>query len=238
MSDKRREIIGKFNAERLYGMSGTPGRANNQGEALTFTYGEIIIDRKLPQVKPEVHIYTSKFETDGVEYYEMEEYSCNNETRNKFLVNLINKYLKERRKILFLTKRIEHGRLIKDMLPRETISFALSSEDSSKGRSDLIQSLRDEKEVFDVLIGTYGLFSTGLDIPIIDTVILGMSTKVDGDYNATLIQSIGRCMRIYEDKNNPLVIDIDDNRNKIMHRHFISRLNEYQKNGFKIISKI
>lgn len=235
MSDKRRKIIGKFNAERLYGMSGTPGRANAQSEALIFTFGEIIIDRKLPQDKPEIHIYKSQYEPIGTEYYEMENDICESKERNEFLAGIVKKYLDKNRKILFLTKRISHGKLIASMLPRNIRSYSLSSEDDQKFRSDIIQELRDKKTDFDILIGTYSLFSTGLDIPIIDAVILGMSIKVDNGYNATLIQSIGRCMRIVEGKERPLVVDIDDENNKIMHRHFLSRMQEYNKNEFEII---
>ncbi len=104
-------------------------------------------------------------------------------------------------------------------------------------RSELIQALRTEAKDFQVLIGTYGLFSTGVDIPALDTVILAMSTKVDGDYDATLIQSVGRILRLHNDKLRPVVVDLDDNLNKIMHRHHLSRMTVYKREGWDIVKK-
>ena len=64
-----------------------------------------------------------------------------------------------------------------------------------------------------------------------------MSVKVDGEHAATLLQSIGRCLRLHDKKKKPLVIDIDDNMNQIMHRHHLSRMAEYRKLGYNIIKK-
>lgn len=238
MSDKRIEAIQELNPERLYGMSGTPGRANGQSEALKFYYGEILIDEKLPQDDPEVHIYKTNCGAYGSEYYEMEEDIAKNPARNEFIRDIVTETLKSGRRILLLTKRIEHGKELERLIkPYCDNIYSLSSKDKADMRSELIQALRTEAKDFRVLIGTYGLFSTGVDLPALDTVILGMSIKVDGDYDATLVQSIGRILRLHDDKQKPLIIDLDDDKNKIMHRHHLSRLKAYKDRNYNIIKK-
>lgn len=236
MSNKRIEMLQKFNPLRFYGMTGTPGRANGQSRAMAFYYGPIIIDEKLPQENPIVHIYKTKTELTGSEYYEMEEAVVSNEIRNNLIISITKELIERSRKILLLTKRIEHGKLLKERL-KDINVIALSSEDPSIMRSELIQALRSEKKDFQVLIGTYGLFSTGIDLDMIDTILLGMSIKVDGDYDATLVQSVGRGLRLRDNKKTPLVIDLDDNLNKIMHRHHLSRKAVYVREGWRIVNQ-
>lgn len=236
MSEKRLEAFSKFNCERFYGMSGTPGRANGQGKALDFYYGPILVDEKLPQTKPVVHVYKTNVELVGDEYYEMEAISTTNVKRNYMIAVMTRELMNQGRRILILTKRIEHGETLKLAVDNDDI-IALSSKDPAKMRSELIQAVRDERKDFQVLIGTYGLFSTGIDIPLLDTVILGMSIKVDGEYDATLVQSVGRILRLHDKKQTPLIIDLDDNLNKIMHRHHISRMKVYKREGWEIVFK-
>lgn len=239
MSKKRLEAFQKFNPEIFYGMSGTPGRANGQGAALSFYYGDIIIEKKLPQEKPDIHIYRTNVEIEGDEFYEMEAEVVVNSSRNNLIVRAVLSLLSSKRRILILTKRIDHGKILKELINdalgiHEMKIHAMSSNDPASTRSELIEALRSEDKDFNVLIGTYGLFSTGVDIPLIDTGMLAMSIKVDGDYDATLVQSIGRSLRLHDEKQKPLIIDFDDNCNKIMHRHFGTRLKSYRDNGFNV----
>jgi len=238
MSKKRLKAFQQFDCDRFYGMSGTPGRANGQGKSLEFYYGNILIDEKLPQDMPDVQIYKTNVPLIGSEYYEMEEQVVDNQGRNILIINIIKKLLQKNRRILILTKRIEHGKAIQELLNVQSSfkveSYAMSSKDTASMRSELIQAFREESRDFQVLIGTYGLFSTGTDIPLIDTVLLAMSVKVDGDYDATLMQSIGRALRLHDKKKTPLVIDLDDNLNKIMHRHHLSRMSVYKREGWSV----
>lgn len=239
MSEKRLQVFSQFNPSRFYGMSATPGRANGQSKALSFYYGDTLVEEKLPGAIPDVHIYKTDFETKGDTYSKMEDDIINSHMRNNLIVSIINELIQQKRRILILTKRVEHGKILQRMLKNslKLNAIALSSNDDSKIRSNIIQELRNEKRDFKVLIGTYGLFSTGIDIPLIDSVLLGMSIKVDGDYDATLIQSCGRGLRKHEQKNKPLIIDIHDNLNKIMHRHYLSRLRVYKREGWEFFNK-
>ena len=242
MSEKRLKKLQELAPERFYGMSGTPGRANGQGQALSFYYGPILVDEKLPQDKPSVHVYKSGCEAWGDEYHEMEEAVVTDNKRNSQILLILKELMQANRKILLLTKRIEHGQILKRLILHNLTEnrkriIALSSKDSASIRAELVEAMRSEKKDFQVLIGTYSLFSTGVDIPLLDTVVLGMSTKVDGDYDATLVQSIGRVLRLHDKKQKPLVIDIDDDKNKIMHRHHLSRMKVYKREGWDIIKK-
>ena len=71
-------------------------------------------------------------------------------------------------------------------------------------REKAIQEVRDGKEK--ILFATYGLAKEGLDIPRLDRLILASPHKD----KATIIQSIGRIERKFENKENPICYDLVD----------------------------
>ena len=82
-----------------------------------------------------------------------------------------------------------------------------------------------------IVIATFQLAHEGLDIPVLDTVILA-TPKSD------IKQSIGRIMRETAGKlNNPLIFDIADNWS-VFHAMYRKRLKVYKEGGFEINSEI
>lgn len=235
VSDKRRKAIQSFRPKLFYGMSGTPDRDNEQGEAIKFMYGPILIEKKLDQAKPTVQVYTLDFEYPGSEYHEMEEKVVETKLRNWFIADLTGHLVrKDKRRVLILTKRVEHSKILADILEKYIKikpKLILSSEKASE-RSGLIERLRQEEEDFEVILGTYSLLSTGVDIPRLDTLIMAMSIKAD--CQVSIVQSIGRILRLHDKKKTPMIIDMDDTGNAIMHNHYLGRRKFYKQNGWEI----
>ena len=236
LTDQRVAAIQSFNPKRLYGMTATARRSDGQSEALKFLFGDIIVRRKNEMFVPEVHTYASPYEVIGSEFYEMEEYASTNDKRNEMVAILANNYVKKQgKKLIILSKRINHSKEIARILKsvHNLDSVLICSEDSATDRNSTIQSLRDGKE-FSILIGTTNLLSTGVDIPQLDCLMFAMSIKTD----VLTEQSVGRILRKKEGKETPIIIDIDDKENKIMHRHFNARMQFYRDNKYVIIKKI
>jgi len=239
ISDKGISMVQHFKPKALFGLTATPRRTDGQGDAIFFTFGVILIDKALPQDKPTVQVIKSNVNIEvSHEYHEMIESMVESEERNRIIMMLARHELKKKRKILILTKRVVHYENICDHLRSMDCVFKkyitihkISSKTSQKERDILLTKLRNNEEDFDIILGTFSLLSTGVDIPILDTLIFAGDIKSD----VLAEQSIGRILRIFKGKNSPKIIDIDDNLNPILHRQFLERRKFYKSNKWEII---
>jgi len=232
ISEKGIKTIQSFNPRFLLGASATPRRTDEQGGAIFFTFGEILIDRELPQEKPVVHVVKSNVDIEvSIDYSEMIDDMINNAERNNLIFMLAGNELLNKRKILILTKRIAHYEKIKNWFPGKTIVYTISSTTNAKERDKLLTKLRNNEKDFDVIMGTFSMLSTGVDIPKLDTLI------VAGDLKSSVLvdQSAGRILRLFNKKNRPKIIDIDDNKNPMLHRQFLERKKFYKSNNWEIL---
>ena len=230
VTDARLKVIQSFNPSRLYGMSATPDREDGQGKAIEFTFGPVIIDKVLPQVKPKIFFVDSKTPILLDEYTDMVSYQIQHPVRNKIIAEAVHNEVAGRRKVLILTKRIEHYKLISQMLDSRLAIHEMSSQIKESVRNDLIKQLRDNTISFDCLLGTFSLLSTGVNIPALDTLIIA------GDLKSKILtrQSAGRILRIFEGKQDPKIIDIVDKDNKIFHRQALGRKKFYNEQNWEI----
>ena len=139
------------------------------------------------------------------------------EDRNALIVQTVNDALGDNRRILVLSDRREH-------------CFELQRKIGSKAKlyiggmkeADLSESAKSP-----VVIATFQLAHEGLDIPVLDTVILA-TPKSD------IKQSIGRIMRETTGKlNNPLIYDIVDQWS-VFFSMYHKRRKVYREGGFEI----
>ena len=98
-------------------------------------------------------------------------------------------------------------------------------------RENAIQEIRDGKEK--VLFATYGLAKEGLDIPRLDRLILASPHRD----KATIIQSLGRIERKFENKVNPICYDLVDPI-QYYEGMYKTRKSYYRKNGNPIITSL
>lgn len=117
--------------------------------------------------------------------------------RNDFIFGLIeNLYENENRNILILTDRIEHLKILEDMIknlhPEYSYGFYIGG---------MKQKKLDETADKRIILASYGMAEEGLDIKKLNTLILATP-------RTNVKQSIGRIVR--EKNNNALIIDIVD----------------------------
>ena len=229
ISEQRLKVIQSFDPLYLYGLSGTPRRTDEQGQAIFFTFGNIITEHSLPQKTPKVSVvqYNGKYIVQ--EYMDMVQVMVDDDERNSAICVFTQLEILKNRKILILTKRIEHFEKIQNKLLSKT--YAISSKDKQEDRDKLLKKLRDNTIEFDVIVGTYSMLSTGVDVPALDTIIFAGDVKSD----VLTEQSVGRILRIFKEKKNPKVIDIHDYTNPIFHRQFLKRQQFYNKNNWEIL---
>jgi len=228
ITKKRLDIIQTFNPEYLYCLTATPRRTDEQSKAIFFTYGPIIIDKDLERAKPEIKLVRTDVKIPVLENYaEMIDLQVSSPQRNSLIIDVIWKELEKKRRILVLTKRIAHYRALSGEFGAYKV-YSIESNQKSHDRANLLQDLREGKQKFDIIFGTYSMLSTGTDIPALDTLIFA------GDLRSDVLQeqSAGRILRLFGDKQHPKIIDIVDNRNGILFNQARARIKFYKKQGW------
>lgn len=229
---KQRAVIEWFSAYYRFGFTATARRSDGQGEAIGFLFGPQLIDKKLPRKKPSVLLVPYYGSFHGLEYHEIIEEQTRDPERNRLLAQLIAGQCEAGRKTLVLTKRVAHYETLHEELLRRGVRgvHALSSSDKTEFRKDLLARLRTEPDSFDCLLGTFSLLSTGTDVPSLDTLILAGDLKSD----VLAEQSVGRILRLFEGKPEPLVLDVCDRGNGILKNQAYLRKKFYLEQGWEV----
>lgn len=234
ISDKGIKVIQSFNPLRLYGMTATADRSDGQGEAIKFIFGDIIVDRKLPFSAPSVEVHRCLEEVWGDTYASIIDNQVENINRNKLIAWITTKEMATGRKILVLTKRTIHYDYLCKLLPASSKCYPIKSNLKAKEKATqdaLLGRLREGGKEFDVILGTFGLLSTGINIPALDTIIFA------GDLKSSVLatQSVGRILRLFQGKKSPKIIDIDDVKSGILHNQARLRRQFYKSNEWEIL---
>jgi superfamily II DNA or RNA helicase len=153
----------------------------------------------------------------------------NFEPRNNWIIELLEEILKKepKRCVLIVSDRRAHLEILKNKIEEKKIAqvgYYMGGIKQSE--------LNYNAENCPILVGSYSVCSTGLDLPKLDTLIL--ATSVSG----VIEQTVGRILRKKpEDREYiPLVIDIIDNFS-IFPNQFKKREKYYKKNNFNIIKE-
>ena len=177
--------------------------------------------------------YKSKFHSD---YNKAREEIYKNPFRLTIIQNLINTITKS---ILLLVGKVEtEGKFLKQYFLDQNlcdedhivfISGSMDTCDREEWRQKIIQN-PDEKYI---VIATYSVFSTGVNIPNLSHLIFVSPYK---SY-IRIVQSIGRCLRKHASKNGAIVYDLIDHNNKWFSKYGDIRLRFYDKEKFEVIEK-
>ncbi len=155
--------------------------------------------------------------------------------RNQFIIDIIKEIMEEPgRKILILSDRIEHLDTLKTMI--DSIDM-YSCEYYIGGMKQAKLDLASEA---DIILGSYGMASEGLDIPTLNTLI--MATP-----RSEIEQSVGRITRRCDPNIQPLIIDIVDMlpcfvnqglRRRKLYKKLQFNIEVYEVEDSKIVAKI
>ena len=182
--------------------------------------------------KPIIQLINRQYTASGVDedqsYLEVyEDYIVNNKERNNKIKEIVNDIRKQnkRSRILILTKSLDHGRTMEDLLGGQC-EF-LEGADSVGERYNAISRFRGCGES-SVLIGTK-ILQTGINIEEITHFInaRGMKSEI-----ATL-QALGRALRKHDSKEVVYIYDFLD-KEKYLREHSLSRKRHYEKEGHTV----
>lgn len=159
-----------------------------------------------------------------------------NERRTNLITNIA-KMQKGNTLIAFKNK--DHGKSIIENLRTKVTheTFFVNSTVKKEKRFEIQKYIETLMESTSVV--SFGTFSTGINIPNLNNLIIGSQVKSE----ITVPQLIGRMIRLCEGKTTANVIDICDDlshagKKNIFLRHFEKRMKFYIKNNFEVKLKV
>ena len=157
-----------------------------------------------------------------------------NEKRNELILNLAKRGTGN---ILILTSHVKKsGMELYDIISKEVCQkdvFFIYGDTSSQLREEVRWYAENNDNV--VIVATYQVFSTGVNIKNLQTILFAIA----GKSKIRNLQSIGRGLRTHENKDHLKLIDIGDDfryKNKVNYafRHFEERYKLYISEGFPV----
>ena len=195
----------------------TPDYIIKKGYATPVSVKILYLDYLDEDMKEKLHRLKTRGNNDGAKILKLErDLVIENQKRFEFVTNMISKVSKNTL-VFFTDIKGSYGKKIYDRLRQTTDNkFKIMYIDGSTKTE-----LRDEyKNIMDsdddrikILVASYGTFSTGVSINNIHNIFLCESYKSE----KIIKQTIGRGMRLHENKNVLNIIDIVDN---FMYKHY------------------
>ena len=172
----------------------------------------------------------------GQSYPDEISFLCANEARNKFIVKLAESL--DGNTLILYNYVDKHGRIlhqmIKDRLPNRKVHF-IHGDVETLDREEVRRITEDETD--SVIVASYGTFSTGINIKHLHNVVFASPTKSQ----IRTLQSIGRGLRLGENKRKAVLYDIVDDLRygayvNFALKHYEERVRIYNEEKFPIKS--
>lgn len=230
------QSIPKITSKYMLGLSATPERKDKLMHVINWFLGPMLYKSDTAdKIDDKVKVEYFEFDPPDKEFNAIIYNSANvmftslminkvteYEPRNKFLVEILKDVFQEKnRQILVLTDRVEHTKVLYDLLPEEIreLTGILGREVKSEQRTILCATKR-------ILIATYAMCKEGFDLATLNTLLIATS-RPDVD------QIVGRIMRVEKEgrKVHPLILDVVD---PAFRRQFQERLQLYKKRNYQI----
>ncbi|MDV3103681.1 DEAD/DEAH box helicase [Thermococcus waiotapuensis] len=174
---------------------------------------DLIREGFLAKPRFEVIRYESSMPSFSEGYKELyEDMVMNNPARNEAIVKKALELVKKGHRVLIDVKRLEHGKILKEMLEKEGVPAEFLSS-QSPNRWEILEAFKEGK--IPVLAST--LLKEGVDIPEISAIILAGGGKSD----IMTIQTIGRALRPKKGMK-AVIVDVEDD-DPLLFTHFIER---------------
>lgn len=229
------QAVPKFWAKYRIGLSATPRRADGLEDVFLWHIGDVVRGLQVWEVKPKVYQiqWTSRVHPDSIRAWGKKDISLGklmtaiskDARRNIFLAGEIVKAAKAGRKILVLSDRIEHLRVLRSMFQSQTMGSSLTSGYMIGGMDE---AGRNRSTGCNVMFGTFQLIREGFDCAELDTLYM-VTPHTDVE------QSIGRILRQSDHKKEPLVVDVVDSL-PITRAFATKRKAFYEFKGFEVLT--
>lgn len=226
------------NAPFRFGLSGTPldrGIIDNltlmayTGRVIARVSNEDLIALQVNS-RPVIHMISSVSETNDIEYHEAyDKYIVENEERNSKICRLVKKHIDDGITAV-MVKKIEHGKILEQMLKEENIPVVFCyGETSTEKRLEEFEAMRKGKRKV-IILSRIG--EASIDIPNLSVMIRASG----GKSTISTLQTIGRELRNPTDSENEVIYyDFVDTGNCHLEKHSEARRKDYERENFEIV---
>jgi superfamily II DNA or RNA helicase len=214
------------------GLSATPNRTDKLEKILYWYFGDIMYKSEIKlNSNVLVNIINFNIEHEKFKEFKLKTGDINRAKtinkittigrRNKFIINILEDVLKNNlRRILILSDRIEHLKLLKDRIDKKNITTTGFYIGGMKQKDLKIA------ENMQVIFASYGMASEALDIPELNTLFMVTSRR-------EVEQAVGRVIRKIVPNIRPTIYDFVDQLPSFI-RQGCYRQKLYKKLGFEI----
>lgn len=223
------------NAKCRFGFTGTLDGSHTNKLILEGLFGSVrklvsttklVKDKCLSEFEIKMILFNHKEYFTFNNYKEEVDYLVNLEKRNNFIIDLCKKI--KGNTILFYSYVDKHGSVLYDKIKNEKQSYFIHGKVSGDERESI--RLLTENNNNSVLVASYGVFSTGINIKNIHNIIFAFPSKS----KVRLFQSIGRSLRLHKSKKKAVIYDLGDNINGINYtlNHYKERKKHYDSENY------
>jgi len=204
-------------ASYVIGLSATPWRDDGKDLDMEGVLGQVLYEVSASRLIEEGHLMAPEIKCVSIEAepdLRDEDYPTlyklqvvENPERNRFIGKLAHQNKKQGRKLqLIIVRQLKHvDLLMKALRPRQLVAVSLTGKETGAVRQDKLNLAK--AGAVDVIVATT-VADEGLDLPMLDTVILAGG----GKSTARALQRVGRAIRKYPNKLDPVIYDLfDDN---------------------------
>ena len=207
-----------------FGLTATFFRNNGDDLALKGVLSDVIYEYKLEDAFKDGFLMKPEFiwiQNQGIsESSYIKEYkSCivDNESRNKDVVDICKEH--ENDSVMILVQQVRHGKMLEEMIEGSKFIHGKEKQDV---RKKAMEDFRNGDLKF--LIGINTILGEGVNLPRANVLIMAGGGKSKG----SVMQNIGRVLRLHEGKTEALVYDFEDAGTNYMERHSIAREEVYK----------
>lgn len=154
------------------------------------------------------------------------------ELRDCLIIDDIVKCLRENRKIVLLTQRVNHAKRLFDKIVNICPdAFLLLGKQKRNEQKKIIKSLEEiDDSAGMVLVSTGQLIGEGFNLPKLDTLFLAMPISGEG----IVKQYAGRINRSFTGKDSEIIYDYVDNNIEVTRKMYLKRLKAYKACGYAL----
>lgn len=237
-------VLKKISSKYFLGLTATPVRKDGLQNILYMQCGPIRYEMEEFGAKDlvkkalirETNFHVKNLMPESMAIHEIWEQLILDKSRNNLLARDILLSLKNDRFPLLITDRKEHlailSKLVRSRIKDKFPGFILMGELKKKERQAIFEKINscvEKKEPFYIL-STGSFIGEGIDIPILDTLILGMPISFKG----RMKQYVGRIHRPFEGKKDVMIYDYLDPNTSLTISMFKKRISSYKNMNYVI----
>lgn len=239
-------VMKKISSKYFVGLTATPVRKDGLQAILHMQCGPVRYEMDeygAKDLEKTVYIRETGFnvvsDVTQPPIHQVWEQLISDEGRNQQIVKDITGSLDEGRFPLIVSDRKQHLLILEDLIKNSSKpyqGFVLIGEFSKKKRKEIFDKIQTQikgQKPFYIL-STGSFIGEGVDIPILDTLILGMPVSFKG----RMRQYVGRIHRPYPSKNKVQIFDYLDSNTALTISMFKKRISAYKEMDYKMDSGI